>query len=333
MNLDAWTGEARALAERIAAFVTSDGGSESFEPLALDVDRWQRAHDPLLAALADGAPTTWREIPAVPVSLHKDLPIGTAPRPAPVVFRTSGTTGGGRGEHRLRSTALYDLGARRHHDACVPDAPTDVVALLADPAVLPDASLSHMVALFGRCTWHWTDRVDRDGLQARIGAATGPLYVATTAFALAEWLDGAVPRLPAGSVLMVTGGFKGRIHRLDGAALLAETRSRLAPHRLVTEYGMTELSSQLWGTPESAFRAPAWLRAWAVDPETGAPLAAGETGQLRFLDLCNLDGPLAIETMDQGRVGADGSVALDGRLPGAPARGCSLTVEEAWGRR
>lgn len=333
MDLDAWTGDARALAERIAAFVSTDGGSEPFDGLALAIDRWQRRHDPLLAALAEREPTTWWEVPAVPVSLHKDLPIGTAPRDAPVVFRTSGTTGGGRGAHRLRSAALYDLGAVRHHRACVPDAPTDVVALLADPAALPDASLSHMVALFGRCSWHFTNRVERADIAARVAAARGPLYVAATAFALAEWLDGPAPRLPEGSVLMVTGGFKGRIHRLDGPALLAETRSRLAPARLVTEYGMTELSSQLWGTPETAFRPPAWLRALAVDPESGAPLPAGDTGQLRFVDLCNLDGPLAIETMDQGRVDPDGGVWLDGRLPGAPARGCSLTVEETWGRR
>ena len=39
---------------------------------------------------------------------------------------------------------------------------------------------------------------------------------------------------------------------------------------------------------------------------------------------------VGIETLDRGIVHEDGSVSLQGRLEGAPARGCSLTVEEAW---
>ncbi|MEO0601991.1 MAG: acyl-protein synthetase, partial [Myxococcota bacterium] len=158
------------------------------------------------------------------------------------------------------------------------------------------------------------------------------LYVATTAFAMAEYLDHDPPALPAGSVVMVTGGFKGRVHRLEGAELYRAIRDRLAPARLVTEYGMTELSSQLWGAPQTRFAPPPWLAVLAVDPVTGEVLPAGTEGQLRFVDLANLDSTLGIETMDAGVVGVDGTVELRGRLTGAPSRGCSLTVEEAWGR-
>jgi hypothetical protein len=131
---------------------------------------------------------------------------------------------------------------------------------------------------------------------------------------------------------MVTGGFKGREVQLDPAELHARARATLRPARLVTEYGMTELSSQLWGTPDLPYLPPPWLRVVAVDPD-GRPVARGERGQLRFYDLCNLDGTLAIETMDEGIVRDDGAVELLGRLSGAEARGCSLTVEEAWARR
>ena len=102
---------------------------------------------------------------------------------------------------------------------------------------------------------------------------------------------------------------------------------------LVTEYGMTELSSQLWGTPDKPYRPPPWLRVVAVDPASATPLPPGTSGQLRFVDLCNLDGTLAIETMDAGTVQADGRVLLHGRLEGAVARGCSLTVEDVWAAR
>ena len=324
------------LAERIRAFIESDGHTESFDALALDVHAWQCTHDLVARALHTHAPTTWTEIAPIPVALFKALEVGTVqPAEAGTTFRTSGTTGGGRGVHRLRDTALYDLGSQRHFRACLPSAPRDGIALLVDPSHAPDSSLGHMVALLmDRCTWHWQDdQLDRQGLRTRIQAAADPLFVSTTAFALAEWLEGPVPTLPAGSVLMVTGGFKGRVHRLDGAALLAMARAQLTPASVVTEYGMTELSSQLWGTPDTPFVAPAWMRVVAVDPWSGQPLPPGRAGQLRFCDLCNLDSAIVIDTLDEGIVHEDGTVTLHGRLPGAPARGCSLTVEDAWVRR
>lgn len=337
--MNPWTDDLAPLADRIAAYVQAalddQPEPEPFDRLAVDIHRAQRARCPVVSALAEGEPTTALEVPAVPVALFKSLPVGTVPTDAEaaVIFRTSGTTGEGRGAHRLRSTALYDLGAQGFHRRCVPDAPTDVVALLQDPSLAPDSSLSHMVADFGRCRW----AVDASGLQREtldgwVRAATGPLYVAATAFALAEWVQGGPPRLPQGSVVMVTGGFKGRTVELSDDALYARAQAVLGPERLVTEYGMTELSSQLWGRPGQPYRAPRWLRVVAVDPMSGAPLPAGRVGQLRFIDLCNLDGTLAIDTMDEGVVHPDGSVTLNGRLQGAEIRGCSLTMEDLWSK-
>ncbi|MCB9685233.1 MAG: acyl-protein synthetase [Alphaproteobacteria bacterium] len=321
-----WTGEAAALADRIAAFVEASlagRATETFDALAGAIHRWQVAHDPVLAALVeeDG------RIPAVPVGLFRDPGVGTLRGEAPVVFRTSGTTEARRGEHRLRSTALYDLGAVAWARRCVPHLPARVEALLEDPALKPDSSLSHMVAGFGPARWHVRDgQVDVASL-AR--PWSGPAFVPCTAFALAEWLEHDPRPLPTGSVLMVTGGYKGRIRSIAAEDLVREARDRLRPSAFVTEYGMTELSSQLWGTPATGFLPPPWLRVSAVRPETGDAVAPGEIGQLRFTDLCNLDGTLSIETMDLGAIAADGSVHLHGRLSGAPARGCSLTIEEA----
>ena len=327
----------RVLARRIARFVDDalEGRvPEPFDELALDIHRWQVPRDPVLGALVEGPVSRWSEIPAVPVALFAQLPVGACPRDeATVVFRTSGTTTGLRGEHHLRSTALYDRGAARWARRCVPGMPERVTALLADPAVAPDSSLSHMCTLFGPATWHVRDGLlDADGLERALREG-GPRFVPTTAFALAEWLDHRPGPLPAGSVLMITGGFKGRVHALDAGGLVEMAREVLRPARVVTEYGMTELSSQLWGTPELPYLRPPWLEVVAVDPASGDPVPAGERGQLRFYDLCNLDGTLAVETMDEGRVHRDGTVEWLARLGGAPPRGCSLTVEEAWRRR
>jgi hypothetical protein len=332
-----------ALAARVLAWQSGSlqgAPPEPWEALLLDVHRWQRAHAPVLAALAPTPAATWLDVPAAPIGLYKDLAVGTVPPGSErAVFRTSGTTGGGRGVHRLWSTDTYDHGARLWANACVPGAPRRVVGLLVDPAEAPDASLSHMVADFARpggtVTWCLRDgRPDRPAVAAAL-AGPAPVYLCATAFALADWLapgHGDVTPLPPDSVVMVTGGFKGHAVALDDAQLYDAIRARLRPARLVTEYGMTELCSQLWGEPAEPYRPPPWLRALAVDPVSGAPRAPGEPGQLRFYDLANLDASVGVETLDEGVVHEDGRVSLRGRLAGAEARGCSLTVEEAWAR-
>jgi hypothetical protein len=326
------------LQRRVHRFIDdslADAPTEAFSTLALDLHRWQAAHAPVVAALTAAPPGDWTDLPAVPVDLFKELRVGTVPPGAPgPIFRTSGTTQGRRGEHALHDTALYDHGALAWALRCLPSMPQQTVALLVDPHEHPDASLSHMVRLFNppeRTSWHLGPTgVDR---RAALNRLTEPTFFATTAFALADWLDSAPPPLPEGSILMVTGGFKGRTTTLDADQLHALAAERLRPAHIATEYGMTELSSQLWGTPTTPFRPPPWLRALAVSPETGRPLPPGAPGQLRFYDLANLDSTIGVETLDRGVVHDDGSVTLLGRLAGAEVRGCSLTVEEAWQAR
>jgi hypothetical protein len=317
----------------------------SLEVLALELSAWQRERCEALEALAAGArPRSLEEIPAVPVDLFKQIPLATFPLPeARAVFRTSGTTQGTRGAVYLRDTRVYDLGACAWARACVPELPRRTVSLCSHAE---DSSLGHMVERLAegglvRCFDAARGLAPDAWDQLRAAAAEGPVFLACTAFALDALLarPGGVA-LDAASVVMVTGGFKGREARLDAPSLYRALPERLGAPRVVGEYGMTELSSQLWTEPvpagslPGAFRAPPWLYVYAVDPATGRP-AAGE-GQLRFVDLCNVDSPVAVETLDLGSVeslAGDQRVTLRGRLEGSEARGCSLTAEAFLGTR
>lgn len=323
---------AAELTQRLRAFMVA--GEGAFEALALELFAWQRAHNPAYAAFCGGAePASWQEIPAVPVPLFQDLPLTSFPvDEARVVFRTSGTSAGRRGAKHLRDTELYDLGARLHAEARLGPLPRSGVSLVP---TAPDSSLGHMCAAFvpGMSSFFSAEAgVDVAGAWAALRSASEPLFLPGTAFALAALVAGASGpvRLPEGSLLMVTGGFKGRRVDLDEHGLLRALARLLPGTRLVGEYGMTELSSQLWAVPAgSPYRPPPWLRVLAVEPGSGRPLPPGEAGQLRFFDLANHQTVLAIETLDQGLCLAGGGVRLLGRLPRAALRGCSLRVEEA----
>lgn len=323
----------------ILALIRAGGprSPEEFEAAALALFRWQVAHNAEYAAFAAGVhPERWVDIPAVPVGLFRELALTCfPPSAARVAFHTSGTTGAP-GVHRLMDTEVYDLGAASHAVAVIGPIPTEGVSLVS-PA--PTSSLGHMCRSFApRLRWYFTPELglDAEGAVAALRAATRPQFVPATAFALAELIapDDAPPpapvRLPRGSVVMVTGGFKGRRRAVDEGALVARASAFFEGAAVVGEYGMTELSSQLWaanlGDP---YVPPPWMRVYAADPLTGEP---AEEGVLRFVDLANHGSVLAIETQDLGRVLPDGRVQLLGRSLEAPPRGCSLTVEEAGAR-
>ncbi len=140
---------------------------------------------------------------------------------------------------------------------------------------------------------------------------------------------------------MQTGGFKGRSREVAPEALRAALAVRygMTEARVVGEYGMTELSSQLYETTlidpggRRLYCPPPWVRVCAVDPERLEPLPEGTRGLLRIDDAANLDSVACLQTADSATVHPGELVELHGRHPGALPRGCSLAVEEALGGR
>jgi len=145
-------------------------------------------------------------------------------------------------------------------------------------------------------------------------------------------------RLPAGSRLFETGGFKGRRVEVTREELLARAADRLGlpSTHVVREYGMTELTSHFYtavlaeGDPD-LFVTPPWVRVRVLDPETLEESTPGTRGLLAVLDLANVGSAVHVLTEDLG-VAEPGGFRLAGRAAGAELRGCSLAAEElgAW---
>jgi len=356
-----------------AAILRLIEGSGSFAEVALDVFAWQHATNLPYRRYCDRlghSPDTvvdWREIPAVAsdVFRHAALFCGEVSE-ATHVFRTSGTTSGRRGEHWLRELGVYHTSALRQIDRwLLPDGPRPALMLAPHPSEAPDSSLSSMLGLIGEerargeVTFAWAQgRLDVEGALAWLSArasAGEPVQVLGTSFAFVHVLDalaerGERLRLPAGSVVMPTGGTKGKTREVHPAEIedgLVEGLGVARSH-VVVEYGMTELGSQFYdprlgellaGSPTAPpavegtrLIGPPWCRVGAQDALTGRSVEPGEVGLLRFFDASNLDSVLVVQTSDRGRIlhaSEQGDVfELIGRSPTAPPRGCSLTIEE-----
>lgn len=325
-------------------------GTLAFNDALTEVVRYQRAHIPALAAFWTGRgftgdPEHPEDIPPVPTDVYRRVRLTSGEATPVTVFRTSGTTAGARGEAWRLSTRAYDEGAALHFKRLVlPD--RDAIAfeaLVFDPTEVPDSSLSHMVEdlhrRFGKGPI--TYRLHRDAFHVepaavRLRALEDPVLLFGTAFGLVHLLDAidGTLALPEGSRVVETGGFKGRSRTVERGTFYAALRDTFALPRthVLSEYSMTELSSQLYTAhldtqPSALLRAPAWCHVIIRDPVTLQPLPAGDAGLVSFVDLANVDVPCAVLTSDVGRL-VDGDLELHGRAGGATPRGCSLAVEE-----
>ncbi len=233
-----------------------------------------------------------------------------------------------------------------------------MLSLIPPLSQLPDSSLAfmidHVMAQYGKAedsvvafgkrgveavpARSWTAARQRGG---------APALVLATSLALDQWL-GALERLdlrfrlPAGSAVFETGGFKGHAGEVSPARQLQRLEERLAlpPGAVVREYGMAELTSQcytraLLGGDPDLFVAPHWVRVRILDPRTLDDAAPGETGLIGVFDLANVGSAAYVLTEDLGVAlpddpGGDGGGAfrLLGRAEGAELRGCSLVAEE-----
>ncbi|HTI72174.1 MAG TPA: acyl-protein synthetase, partial [Candidatus Limnocylindria bacterium] len=105
-------------------------------------------------------------------------------------------------------------------------------------------------------------------------------------------------------------------------------RLGIVAQNVVSEYGMSELSSQAYetrdaaGTP-SGYQFPPWVRIRLVSPESGREVPDGQPGLLQILDLANVWSVAAVQTGDLA-IKSEGSFKLLGRAPKSEVRGCSL---------
>ena len=127
---------------------------------------------------------------------------------------------------------------------------------------------------------------------------------------------------------METGGYKGRTRTVPKAQLRQMISKFLGvpTSHVLSEYGMSELSSQAYDGAGGVFHFPPWARARIISPETGAEVGDGETGLLRVFDLANIGSVMAVQTEDLAVRRGDGFELL-GRAASSEPRGCSLMPE------
>ena len=264
--------------------------------------------------------------------------------PAARIFRSSGTTAQDRamapfsadGLELYRAVAVrtfYDMLAIAQN---LPPLKLRPVSLVPSTQAWPDSSLAQMVKWIGELWGRMDYLTVEDFATFTRRHRRRPLFVFGTALHWANFLDtGKRLRLPAGSVIIETGGTKGATIELKRADLypMLSTALKIPESAIVSEYGMSEMASQAydWKVPKLGdrltpriFRFPSW-----VTPGVMRGLCLGENsgqGALIVKDPMRLDFPAPLRTQDLVALSANGMFQLEGRVPYAVLKGCSLGV-------
>jgi hypothetical protein len=341
-----------------------------FNALALELFKFQFERVPVYQRFCQSrgiSPDTvchWTSIPAVPASAFQQVELSALPAAARnCVFLSSGTTGEARSRHfhSLESLGVYEASLlpwfKHHLLSDVGSAGLRLLCLTPTAQQAPDSSLVYMLdAVSKRIGFENIDffgSPDRQGgwqldLRALVGALRGaiktgaPVMLLGTAFSFVHLLDhleelGERIELPRGSRVMETGGYKRRSRVLAKGELHALISERLGIplSHVVSEYGMSELSSQAYDhvatvpvRQQRVFLFPPWARVRIVSPETGREVKDNEVGLVRVVDLANTYSVLAVQTEDLGRRQGEGFEWI-GRAPDAEPRGCSLMANGA----
>ncbi|HRE52400.1 MAG TPA: acyl transferase [Flavitalea sp.] len=315
---------------------------DDFDALALEIFRFQCRHNEIYRQFVGELnidPSTVAhiaQIPFLPVGFFKRHEIKTGAFEPEAVFESSGTTRSGNSRHAVKRMSLYRgsfLKAFRQFYG----SPEDwcIIGLLPSYLERRDSSLVVMVdELIAQSKkadsgfyLYETDKLI-SVLKKNEKAGQKTLLIGVT-FALLDLAAQYRDKLRH-TVVMETGGMKGRrkeLTREETHALLKEAWGLPAIH---SEYGMTELLSQAYSCGDGLFRLPPWMK--IVLREEDDPLSVRTAvsarpflnGIINVIDLANIYSASFIAVDDIGRLYPDGSFTVTGRMDGSDVRGCNL---------
>jgi hypothetical protein len=256
------------------------------------------------------------QIPFLPIEIFKTHKVYCGAREPEIVFTSSGTGGAGSSKHHVARAADYEQTFRRAFEHFYGQAA--IFALL--PGYRPESSLIYMVrGLGGR---FYPD--DHQGLLRDMAAHKGPKILFGVSHALLDMAERHPVRLE-NTIVMETGGMKGRREELSKEELHRRLREAFGVGEVHSEYGMAELSSQAYSAGGGVFVPPPWMRVTARD--LNDPFAPHTRGGLNIIDLANIHSCAFIQTQDVGTVFADGSFTVAGRADRSEIRGCNLLLD------
>ena len=307
----------------------------AFEREALALFRYQAEHCPpyaeyvRLIGVDPASVTRVEDIPMLPIEIFKSHKVYCGENEPQMIFTSSATTGMVQSRHSVEDLSLYERAFTEAFRQFYGDERECIIyALLPSYLEREGSSLVYMVdRLLAQCGGGGFYLNDYEKLLRDMSRDDNPKILLGVTYALLDLAENYAPQLE-NTVVMETGGMKGRRKELPKSELHKILCSAFGVEKIHSEYGMAELMSQAYSFGEGLFRTPKWMRVLVRDVNNPfARLAAGRRGGLDIIDLANRSSCAFIATQDMGIRYEDGSFRIEGRISQSDVRGCNLLVQ------
>ena len=290
---------------------------------------WQSAQNPVYKKWVELSKS--KDIAFLPISFFKTQDVFVGKQPVNL-FESSGTTQDVKSHHWVQDVSLYEASFLKGFELFYGN-PTEycIIGLLPSYLERKHSSLVYMVDKLIKASGHaqsgfyLDDFTKLNEVLQNLEKQNQKVWFIGVSFALTDFAI-AYPQQLKSTIVLETGGMKGRKEELTRNELHQLLSNHLGTTTIHSEYGMTELLSQAYAIKEGLFKCPPWMKVMVSEEED--PTAIKETGRgvLHIIDLANIYSCSFIATEDIGEVFEDGSFTVLGRLDASARRGCSLLV-------
>jgi acyl-protein synthetase LuxE len=323
----------------ISSEIVLQADGNNFENIALQVFFYQYHNNLLYREYCEAlhidirSVTQLAHIPFLPITFFKTHRVITGSQePADIIFESSGTTGEIPSRHYVCNARLYEQALLKGFEQFYGSVSQyTILGLLPSYLERKNASLVYMAKTlmdksgqpengFYINEWNQLKHV-----LERLGSGNNKILLLGVTFALLDFAA-ACPMPLTNTIVMETGGMKGRREELTRSEVHAILKTQWQLKQVHSEYGMTELLSQAYARAEGIFECTNTMRVFVRD--INDPLDVKETGSgcLNIIDLANVHSCSFIATEDIGNIYANGSFEVLGRMDQSALRGCSLMV-------
>ncbi|MDA0314961.1 MAG: acyl transferase [Bacteroidetes bacterium] len=315
---------------------------DQFDDFALELVQFQAQTNPVYAAYLQARkinPTSIQkleDIPYLPIQFYKNTSVFCGNGDAVTqTYSSSGTTGSITSKHLLWSEDFYLNHAQRlFEQEYGPLTDFHILALLPAYLERPGSSLVAMASHFIRQSNSEASGFylynQKELLQQLASLARGDRKVLLlgVTFALLDLVESkAIFQGFSNLIVMETGGMKGRRREMVREEVHQQLKVFFKVEQIHSEYGMTELLSQVYSKGNGKFQLPSCMRVMLRDLNDPFSPSIRSQGGINLIDLANFHSCAFIETQDIGLWDESGFLEVLGRFDHSELRGCNHLVQ------
>jgi acyl-CoA synthetase (AMP-forming)/AMP-acid ligase II len=314
---------------------------DQFEDFSLELVQFQAHTNPIYKAYLQARKINpegiqkLEDIPYLPIQFFKDASVFCGSTDAITqTYSSSGTTGSITSSHLLWSEEFYlDHAQRLFEKEYGPLKDFHVLALLPAYLERPGSSLVAMASHFIRKSnseasgFYLYNQQELLQQLAILAHGERKVLLLGVTFALLDLADSqAIFQGFPNLIVMETGGMKGRRREMIREEVHQQLRAFFKVDQIHSEYGMTELLSQVYSKGNGKYQLPSCMRVMLRDLNDPFSPSTRSQGGINLIDLANFHSCAFIETQDIGLWDKNGFLEVLGRFDHSELRGCNLLV-------